>query len=102
MKANGNCKLPVEVLPFGSKATLHQIVKAGYHGEFRKKKEGALFMTDNGNLIVDIQLGKNRNPPEEDHATLRSIPGILETGFFFNLAGRVIIGYADGQVVIKP
>ncbi|SRR5581483_2315365 len=97
----GKCKLPVEILPFAKTATLHHIQKAGYHGEFRKKSDGDAYVTDNNNLIIDIQFDSSRENPEEDHETLIRIPGVVDTGFFFNLAGRVIVGFTDGQVVIK-
>ncbi len=102
VSALGKHKLPVEVLPFAKNATFHHIAKAGYKGEFRKNAHGGLYVTDNGNYLIDIHLGALRDKPEEDHETLKSIPGVIDTGFFFNLAGRVIVGYADGQVVIKP
>ncbi len=100
--ALGKRKLPVEVIPFAREAIFHHIKKAGYKGEFRKKADGTLFITDNGNLLIDIQFDSLRKHPEQDHETLIHIPGVVDTGFFFHLAGRVIIGYADGQVVIKP
>ncbi len=98
----GTCKLPVEIVPFAKNATSHHIAKAGYQGAFRKKSDGGLYITDNGNLIFDIRFDKVRNKPEEDHETLIHIPGVVDTGFFFNLAGRVVVGFADGQVVVKP
>jgi ribose 5-phosphate isomerase A len=98
----GTCKLPVEVLPFAHRATLHRIEKAGYKGTFRTASDGSLFVTDNHNLIVDIEFEKTRNQPEDDHEILIHLPGVVDTGFFFNLAGRVIIGFFDGQIVIKP
>jgi|SRR5579862_1071911 len=98
----GTCKLPVEVLPFAHLATLHHIEKAGYKGIFRTASNGSPFVTDNHNLIVDIEFEKTRNQPEDDHEILIHLPGVVDTGFFFNLAGRVIIGFFDGQIVIKP
>jgi ribose 5-phosphate isomerase A len=98
----GKCKLPIEVIPFAKMALLHHIEKAGFKGDFRIDKNGKLFISDNGNLIVDIHLDHARENPEKDHETLLHIPGVIDTGFFFNLAGRVIIGYQDGQVVVKP
>lgn len=98
----GKCKLPIEILPFAKNATLHHINKAGYHGEFRKKSDGSLYITDNGNLIMDIHFESVRENPENDHETLIHIPGVIDTGFFFNLAGRVIVGFTDGQVIVKP
>jgi ribose 5-phosphate isomerase A len=98
----GKCKLPVEILPFAKQATLHHIAKAGYKGEFRKNANGSLYLTDNHNLIVDIHFDHLRDNPEEDHERLIHIAGVVDTGFFFHLAGRVVVGFLDGQVVIKP
>jgi ribose 5-phosphate isomerase len=39
--------------------------------------------------------------PEKENALIREIPGVLDTGFFFHLAGRVIIAFTDGQVIVK-
>ncbi len=100
--ALGKNKLPVEILSFAKNATLHRIAKAGFQGEFRKNTDGSLYITDNQNLIVDIHFKSLREKPEEDHEELRSIPGVVDTGFFFDLAGRVVVGFKDGQVVIKP
>jgi ribose 5-phosphate isomerase A len=98
----GKCKLPVEVIPFGMSATLEHLCKAGYQGEFRKKSDGSLYLTDNGNLIIDVHFGSVRENPEADHETLIHLPGVVETGFFFNLAGRTVVGFADGQVIVQP
>lgn len=100
--ALGNAKLPVEIIPFAKNSILHHIEKAGYRGSFRRNAGGMPYVTDNGNLIVDIHFGAPREKPELDHEALIHIPGVVDTGFFFNLAGRVIVGFADGQVVIKP
>jgi ribose 5-phosphate isomerase A len=100
--ALGERKLPVEIIPFAKNSILHHIEKAGYKGAFRKNTDGSTYVTDNGNFIVDIHFDSPREKPELDHETLIHIPGVVDTGFFFNLAGRVIVGFADGQVVVKP
>jgi ribose 5-phosphate isomerase A len=97
----GQCKLPVEVISFASRATLERIRRLGYQGDFRKNTNNTLFISDNGNHIIDIHFHKPRIEPEEDHEALMHIPGVVDTGFFFHLAGRVIIGFFDGQIVIK-
>ncbi len=97
----GKAKLPVEVIPFAEMATLHQMKKLGYTGELRTQPDQSLFVTDNGNYIIDIHFSEVRQQPEKDHEALIQIPGVVETGFFFNLAGRVIVGFFDGQLVIK-
>ena len=59
-------------------------------------------MTDNGNYIFDIHFPYALLEPELDNLRLQNIPGVLETGFFFNLAHQVIIGFHDGHVEIRP
>ncbi len=97
----GKAKLPVEIIPFAKEATLNHIRKVGHPAELRRDKKGELFISDNGNLLVDIHLSKPCENPEEIHERLLHIPGVVDTGFFFNLAGRVIIGFADGQVIVR-
>lgn len=97
----GKAKLPVEILQFGMMATAAHLEHLGYEGEFRKKDDGSLFITDNGNVIFDIQLEYPCEHPENDHLLLLSVPGIVDTGFFFELAGRVVVGFLDGQIVVQ-
>lgn len=98
----GACKLPVEVLPFAYNATAHHIVKSGYQGEFRKNPDRSFTRSDSQNFIFDITFAELCSDPEREHETLVRIPGVVDTGFFFNLAGRVLIGFFDGQIVIQP
>jgi ribose 5-phosphate isomerase A len=98
----GGRPLPVEIIPFGATATLHQLELLGYQGKIRQALHGtggAPYFTDNHNLIYDIQL---KNPrPEEDDERISAVPGVVDTGFFFGLAGPVIIGFLDGKVVVQ-
>jgi ribose 5-phosphate isomerase A len=97
----GKRKLPVEVIPFCSIATLTAIEKLGLNAQFRQNETTKeLYITDNGNYIIDIHFSHLLEKPEEEHARLKEIPGVVETGFFFHLAGRVITAYKDGQVII--
>lgn len=96
----GQRELPVEILPFAYLATLHRIERLGYHGNLRMRHDGSLFITDNGNYIVDIHFHSLRDHPEEDHEALIHLPGVIDTGFFFQLAHRVIVGYTDGNIRI--
>lgn len=97
----GSCPLPVEVLPFGYQSTLEQMKKQGYQPILRTNNSGAPYTTDNGNYITDVHFEKVRTSPEEDHAKILSIPGAIETGFFFDLADQIIIGYENGKVVVQ-
>ena len=96
----GRAKLPVEVIFFGSPATRHKIEERGFQGKWRMQQDGTLFVTENGNLLFDIHFPTPPASPEEVHETLIQIPGVVDTGFFFGLAGRVIVGHPDGTTEI--
>src|ERR1700742_698953 len=63
----GKFPLPVEVIPFGHKATgarlSHAFAGLGYQGVTMKlrEKDGAPFTTDSGNLIYDCNMGAIQN-----------------------------------------
>lgn len=94
----GKHPLPLEILPFASSAIIDKIKKLGYLGTLRKNNQDGPYITDNGNYIYDIHFETLRDDPESDHEKLLRVPGVLETGFFFNLAGPVIIGRPNGVV----
>lgn len=98
----GKKKLPIEVVPFACIPTLHKIQKRGLEAQFRTKTDQTtdFYITDNGNYIIDIQFNTVLENPEQEHYFFREIPGVVETGFFFNLAGRVIVSLANGEVVV--
>ena len=91
----GACKLPLEILPFGNAATILCLTNKGFQGKMRVGEHNQLMRTDNGNYIYDIDISQCPAQPEDIEKQLITIPGVLETGFFFNLAGRVIIGKPD-------
>lgn len=97
----GKFPLPLEILPFGFRATLKHIEALGYKPMIRKTPEGEDFITDNGNNIFDIRYSESMETPEAENDRLLRIPGVIETGFFFNLAKKVIVGYDDGHVEIQ-
>lgn len=100
----GHKKLPVEIVPFACQATLYKIQKLGWTAYFRKESTDSskYYITDNGNYIIDILFPRPLEHPEQEDAILKEIPGVVETGFFFHLAGRVITSYHDGQVIVTP
>lgn len=97
----GQHKLPIEVLFYGSPATRTKIEQLGYKVKWRLNADETLFTTDNGNLILDLFFETPPDMPEELHLTLINIPGVIDTGFFFNLADKVLIGRADGAISIE-
>ncbi|MBS4168525.1 ribose-5-phosphate isomerase RpiA [Parachlamydia sp. AcF125] len=96
----GSFPLPVEIIPFAYQATIKKLDTFGYKGKLREK-EGSPYVSDNGNYIFDVSLSGPCSTPEEDNQKIQSIPGVVETGFFSGLAGRVLIGFPDGRVEIR-
>lgn len=94
----GAFPLPVEIVPFAYQAIIFQINSLGYSGTIRRNEKSEIYITDNGNYIFDIHFQELRFHPEIDQQKIKAIPGVIETGFFFNLAGRVLIGKSDGSV----
>jgi ribose 5-phosphate isomerase A len=100
VKHLGIAHLPVEILFYGSPATRQKIEDLGFKGKWRMNEDGTLFISENGNLIFDIAFESPPVDPETEHAKLIHIPGVIDTGFFFGLAGRVVIGYSNGSVKV--
>jgi len=97
----GKAALPIEMISFGVSATIAHLKRRGYTGSLRRNQDSSLFVTDNHNYIFDIQLNQPSENPREDHALISAIPGVVETGFFFDLVSKLIVGFADGQVVVR-
>lgn len=96
----GKRSLPVEIIPFGAEATRHHLSELGFQGTWRQVTQKKYYITDNGNYILDIHFGHLRDSPEKDHAVIKAIPGVVDTGFFFHLVDHCITGYPDGKVEI--
>lgn len=96
----GSFPLPVEICPFAFTATIARIEELGYKGKLRMVGANQKHITDNGNYIFDIKLSPHSPEPSQIHISLISIPGVVETGFFLEEAGRVLIGKNNGEVEI--
>ena len=94
--ALGAFPTPVEVVPFSALAVARAIARA-HHGArvTRRIRDGATFVTDNGNAILDCAFGSIADPAEFDR-TLRAIHGVVATGLFIGLAGVVLVGEETG------
>lgn len=95
-----NFPLPIEIMTFAWRATINHFSELQLAGQLRLDKNNAPFITDNGNWIYDVDKKSLRGDLETLNQLILAIPGVVETGFFFNLAGRVIVGNSDGSVKI--
>ncbi|MCY2941656.1 MAG: ribose-5-phosphate isomerase RpiA [Planctomycetota bacterium] len=83
-------KLPVEVVPFGVALVKHKLHLLGIHGEIWMRN-GTQGITDNGNLILDCVIPPTLDPAKLEIA-IRTIPGVVDTGFFIQMADVVLVG----------
>ena len=60
---------------------------------------GEAYKTDNGNIIVDTTFSPLNDALTVDRS-IRSIPGVVDTGLFLSMASRVIVGRNDGVTVM--
>jgi ribose 5-phosphate isomerase A len=85
--------VPVEVTPFAVAVTLARLAS---HGEPAIRADGDRpYVTDNGNLVVDLTTGPIADPAALD-AALRAVPGVLATGLFVGMADLVFVAGPGG------
>lgn len=96
----GKQPIPLEVMPLAYKYVHSVIANMGGRAKLREGlgKTGPV-ITDNGNFILDADLGKIRNAAPVEHR-LKMIPGVMETGLFVGLKKEVYVGLRRGGVRI--
>ena len=91
----GNFPLPVEVVPMAQSYVAREITKLGGQPELRQN-----FITDNGNVILDIHNIKIENPSEIENK-LNQITGVVTNGLFAKRPADVLIIASDNEVIKK-
>jgi ribose 5-phosphate isomerase A len=92
-------KLPVEVTPFALPLCERRLRELGCPGvPYRQGSD--LFVTDNGNYILDCQIDPIVDPPQLE-LDLREIPGVVGTGLFLDMADTVLVGDRDNFRLIE-
>ncbi len=94
----GKFPLPVEVIPFAWELSFRQLQQLGVK-PVRRKINGEVFITDNGNYIADLAMGSIPDP-QELQQRIGLIPGVAENGLFLRMADTAVIAQADGTVKI--
>ena len=92
----GAFPLPVEVVPFGVKSTAMKLEHAGKwagcEGSLALRvRDGELFVTDNGNVIIDCAFGTIPDA-QKLASVISTIPGVVDHGLFIGMAGMAILG----------
>jgi ribose 5-phosphate isomerase A len=92
--------LPVEVLTFGWELQAEFIQSLGATVNLRIARSGDRYLTDEGNLVLDCDLG----PIADVHALavkLEGRAGIVEHGLFIGLATEVVVAGSEGVRVLE-
>jgi len=88
----GNFPLPVEVIPMARSYVAREIVHLGGQPALRQG-----FITDNGNVILDVHNLQIMNPVELE-ATLNQITGVVTNGLFARRAADTLLLGTDNGV----
>lgn len=94
----GSFPLPVEVTPFAWEVTCRQLAQLGCQPKLRMH-DSAVFVTDNGNYILDCKFERIDKPAELNLA-LNQLPGVVENGLFTNTANIIICSTPAGEVEV--
>ncbi|HTD97252.1 MAG TPA: ribose-5-phosphate isomerase RpiA [Edaphobacter sp.] len=94
----GRFPLPVEVIKMALPIVSRKLEALGLNPKLRHHPDGSLYITDEGNYILDCACGEIANTTKTA-ADIRGITGVVEHGLFLKMASFALI--ANGQGVIK-
>jgi ribose 5-phosphate isomerase A len=105
----GNFPLPIEVIPYGWKATRRSIAALlkdlGYEDPdiIQRQREESPVITDSGNFILDVRLEKITDKALLD-TNLNWLAGVVENGLFTGIASEIVMASPDGtfEVIDLP
>ncbi|ECB9799225.1 ribose-5-phosphate isomerase RpiA [Listeria monocytogenes] len=95
----GKFPLPLEVIPFGWKQIERKLAKEQIQTNLRKQSNGEVYVTNNGNYILDI-VNQSFTDAKMWQEKLAQIPGIVEHGLFLDYVDVIICGKANGETEI--
>ncbi|OFG21580.1 ribose 5-phosphate isomerase A [Listeria monocytogenes] len=95
----GKFPLPLEVIPFGWKQIERKLAKEQIQTNLRKQSNGEVYVTNNGNYILDI-VNQSFTDAEMWQEKLAQIPGVVEHGLFLDYVDVIICGKANGETEI--
>ena len=99
VEAIGAFPLPAEILPYGYVHTLKELETEGLNPKLRRKN-GEIYVTDNGNYIADLQLAAPMDIPKVE-AALSSIITVVAHGLFLDMCDRIVVGSDGSAEVIR-
>jgi ribose 5-phosphate isomerase A len=91
--------VPVEVVPFLWRDTASRLSALGARCQLRQRGPQP-YLTDNGNLILDLAFREPIVDPADLAARLKATVGVVEHGLFLGLTCACIVAGEDGVRVI--
>jgi ribose 5-phosphate isomerase A len=95
----GVAKLPVEVLPFLWRTTAERLMALGASLTVRGGEE-APYITDNGNLILNVVVEGGIKDAAAFGKALKGTTGVVEHGLFIGMTDTLIVGGPEGPRVV--
>jgi ribose 5-phosphate isomerase A len=95
VKQLGAGVLPVEVSPFLWRTTAERLMALGSSLTMRGGEE-APYITDNGNLILDLTFEDGIDDPGDLARAIKVTTGVVEHGLFVGMTDTCIVAGADG------
>lgn len=97
----GRFPLPVEVVPFAWEVTARRVAEVtGTVPALRRDASGGVYLTDNGNYILDCRCGEIRDPSTKARE-LKMLTGVVECGLFTDMADLAIVATNDDVEIIE-
>jgi ribose 5-phosphate isomerase A len=97
----GRFPLPVEVLPFAWEVTTLRVAEAtNTEPVLRRDERGEVYLTDNGNYILDCRCREIRDP-ESMERELKLLTGVVECGLFVGIADAAVVATDDEVEIIE-
>jgi ribose 5-phosphate isomerase A len=91
--------LPVEVLPFLWRSTAERIAALDVSLVLRGGEETP-YVTDNGNVVLDLTVEGRIKEPEQFGVELKKVLGVVEHGLFVGMTDTVIAAGPEGAKAI--
>jgi ribose 5-phosphate isomerase A len=97
----GRFPLPVEVIQMALPLVSRKLEALDLNPKLRHHPDGSLYITDEGNFILDCACGSIPDPAWTA-SELRGIVGVVEHGLFVNMASLALIAGDDGVLEVRP
>ena len=97
----GRFPLPVEVIQMALPLVSRKLEALDLNPKLRHHPDGSLYITDEGNVILDCACGSIPDPAWTA-SELRGIVGVVEHGLFVNMVSLALIAGDDGVREVYP